>query len=215
MHNIDLSTDFRHKPSLEVKMMYGVNNENLEDKAFMAIVKKVENILDNIDNQPPSRLVRTHLPAHLLPANIWTVKPKLIYMYRNPRDVAISMYHMLKNCSFYKHPGSLEDFFELFLNDQIIYGSFFGHYKSFQQFRELNNMLFLSYEQMMDNPFDEVKKISKFLNYTYNDDQLKRITKHLSFQNMRDNNGTELIRYSNDYKLLLKWFYIWIYNDFE
>lgn len=120
-------------------------------------------------------------------------------MLRDARDVAISMYHMFRNHLWVKYPGTMEDFFDIFLNDHIYYGPFHEHVNSFQQLKQCQHILFISYEQMVADPFATIKQISEFLNYNYTDQQLRQLTGHLSFENMRRNFIRPAI-YSEDYK---------------
>ncbi|PNF29575.1 hypothetical protein B7P43_G01904 [Cryptotermes secundus] len=56
------------------------------------------------------RCIKTHLPLQMLPEQLWTVRPKIIYVARDAKDVAVSYYnhHRL----FFGYAGSSEDFFE-------------------------------------------------------------------------------------------------------
>lgn len=203
MHNIDLSTDFwdqRYNLSLEAPLMLSVTDENINDEVHMNRVRGAEVYLDFKGMQPSPRLMKTHLPAHLVPKNIWTVKPKIIHVYRNPKDVVISMYHMYKNHSSIRYPGTVEDFLDIFLNDHVVYAPFFGHVNSFEQFRSREHILFLNYEEMTADPFCGVKKISEFLNFSYSNDELKKLTAHLSFQNMHDNIEIDQSNYPSGFK---------------
>ena len=49
---------------------------------------------DKIDALESPRILNTHYPAHLLPKDIKEgKKAKIVYINRNPKDVAISAYH--------------------------------------------------------------------------------------------------------------------------
>lgn len=141
---------------------------------------------DSIDNEASPRIIKSHLPAHLLPTDIWTVKPKMIYMYRNAKDVAVSMYHMFRNCKNLDFQGSMEDWFDIFINDHVVYAPFSAHVSGFQKLNQLDHILLLSYDKMIAEPFSGVKQISEFLECKYTDDQLQRLTQHVSFENMRN-----------------------------
>lgn len=156
--------------------------------------------MDMMDDLPSPRHLKSHLPAHLLPKNIWTAKPKLIYIYRDAKDVAISMYHMYRNHSRIQFTGSLEDYLDAFLNDYVTFGPFYEHIRSYQQLAGLEHILLLSYEDMISNPFAAVKRISEFLNCKYNDDQLKQLNEHVSFGNMRKHINVNLEVYPNGFK---------------
>ena len=45
---------------------------------------------------PSPRLLKSHLPEHLLPTQIFSKKAKIVYVVRNPKDLAVSFYHFHK-----------------------------------------------------------------------------------------------------------------------
>ena len=50
-------------------------------------------LMNTFENLSRPRTIKTHLPCQLLPDEVWVKKPKMIYCSRDPRDVAISIYH--------------------------------------------------------------------------------------------------------------------------
>lgn len=187
MNNIDLSTKFIHEIQLPLDeaAALDLNSENMNDEFYRQIMENADQRLDAREKLPSPRIMKTHLPAHLMPKDIWTVKPKLIYVYRDARDVACSMYHMWRNGLHLKYEGTIEDYFDLFLNDHVVWGPFYEHIDSYQLLEERDHILILNFEEMLDDTFGAVKKISEFLNYTYSDVRLKQLADHVSFQNMR------------------------------
>ena len=73
----------------------------------------------SLEEMPSPRLMKSHLPVQLLPEEIWTKKPKLLFINRDPKDVAISHYHLLN--SFSPTSFGLEDYLEDFLSDAVMY----------------------------------------------------------------------------------------------
>lgn len=53
------------------------------------------------------RFIKTHFPFSLLPPSIMENKAKIIYVARNPKDVAVSFYHLNR---LYKTQGYIGDF---------------------------------------------------------------------------------------------------------
>lgn len=172
---------------LEGCVLWDVFYENNNGDAYTSFVKSMDDRFDLIDDEVSPRLIKSHLPSHLLPKAIWTVKPKLIYMYRNAKDVAISMFHMFRNSKLFRFQGSLDDYLDLFLNDHVVYAPFSAHVNGFRKLNQVDHILLVSYDEMMANPFVEVKRISEFLGCKYSDDQLQQLTQHVSFENMRKN----------------------------
>lgn len=200
-NNLDFTQSLPIAPYafIERPMFYDSFEENKDDITYQATINDICKDFDECARQPSPRILKSHLPASLLPIDIRTKKPKLIHMQRDARDVAISMYHMFRNHKLLQYRGTIEDFFDLFLSDHIYYGPFHEHVNSFRQLKQCEHVLSISYEEMVANPFVAIKRISEFLNYSYNDEQLKRLTEHLSFENMRRNFIRPAI-YSEDYR---------------
>lgn len=80
-------------------------------QAVAAAVEK-ENPIEFITNLKRPRFIKSHLPICFLPKQLWIVKPKIVYVAREPKDAAISFYHHYYN--LYKYCGTKEEFLELF-----------------------------------------------------------------------------------------------------
>ena len=66
------------------------------------------------DNKEGRRVIKTHLPFELLPPNL-ADKCKVIYVARNPKDVALSYYHFTRAFS-----GSRDNFMEMFRKGNML-----------------------------------------------------------------------------------------------
>lgn len=184
----------------EKPIFYVITETNKKNDAYRALVEELKNLFDGYDNETSPRLLKSHLPAFLLPKDIWTVKPKVIYVYRDAKDVAISMFHMYKSKTGVKFSGTKEEFFDIFLENDIFFGPFNDHVNSFLQLKNLDHVLLIKYEDMVANPLAGVKEISAFLNYAYTGDQLKQLTEHVSFENMRRKNVVDRKMYPDGFK---------------
>lgn len=157
-----------------------------------ALKSIVENALEKLDQAPSPRIIKSHFPPNLLPIELWTVRPKIIYITRNPKDTAISNYHMLCN-DFNNFNGTIEEYFDLFLNDNTWYAPFNAHVINFWQLRHLDHFLFLTYEELSADRVKEIKKISDFLECPHSDEDFKLLSEYVSFDNMRKMNTKEIL----------------------
>jgi len=71
--------------------------------------------VDLVQRMPSPRYIRSHLPLDLLPKQLLTVKPKIFYVARSPKDQCVSFYHHRVLMSGYK--GTMEDSVEEFMQD--------------------------------------------------------------------------------------------------
>ncbi|XP_004477615.1 sulfotransferase 1B1 [Dasypus novemcinctus] len=143
--------------------------------------------IEQLEKNPSPRLVKTHLPTDLLPKSFWKNNCKMIYMARNAKDVAVSYYHFELMNNLHPLPGSWGEYLEKFMTGNVAYGSWFNHVKSWWKKKEEHPILFLYYEDMKQNPKQEIKKIVKFLEKNLNDEILDRIIHYTSFEMMKEN----------------------------
>lgn len=132
------------------------------------------------------RILKTHLPVYFLPKAVWTQGPKVIYIVRNPRDMAVSYFHFQRN---YHHLNlSMDDVVAGIANDRWTYGSHSDHILNFWSLRHLPNVLFIAYEDLVTDTLATIRMISTFLDCSFTDQQLKELTEFISFDNMKNIN---------------------------
>ncbi|XP_070572983.1 sulfotransferase 1C4-like [Ptychodera flava] len=134
-----------------------------------------------LDTMESPRYIKTHLIKRLLPPDIFTVKPKVLYLARNPKDVLISFY------DFKAHPWSWKEYFDNFLKGNVCFGSWFENVEYWWEHRNDDNVLFLFYEDMIRDLKGHVRKIADFLNKSLDDATLDEITRRSSFNVMKEN----------------------------
>ncbi|XP_070558515.1 amine sulfotransferase-like [Ptychodera flava] len=135
-------------------------------------------VLSKIDSP---RYIKSHLPKKLLPVELFDVKPKVIYVARNPKDVLISYYE------FKLHPWEWEEFFDNFLKGNVIHGCWFENISYWWQHRHDDNVLFLHYEEMMKDPKAHIRSICHFLNESVDEGTIDEIHRRSAFDNMKKN----------------------------
>jgi hypothetical protein len=124
----------------------------------------------------------------------WSPAAKYVYVARNPFDCAVSFYHHTRG--FPKHydfaEGTWDVFFEYFLRGEVDFGDYFDHLMSWWPKRDAPNVLFLTYERMLEQPLAAVRRLALFLGgdaarAATDPGVLERIVAHSSFGEMRVN----------------------------
>ncbi|PSN52269.1 hypothetical protein C0J52_08336 [Blattella germanica] len=149
------------------------------------ISNKVGDTVHQAQTCKSPRLIKSHLPLDLLPYQLWTVKPKVIYVARNAKATAVSYYHHYR--MFEKYTGTLEDFVDAFVDGIVEWGPFWKHILDFWEIRDGPNVMFHTFEDMKKDLPGSVKKIATFLNCKYNSTQLEELSNYVSFDSMKKN----------------------------
>ncbi|XP_030058612.1 sulfotransferase family cytosolic 2B member 1 [Microcaecilia unicolor] len=133
------------------------------------------------------RIITTHLPYDILAPALKNSKAKVIYMVRNPKDVAVSYYHFHKFAKFLPEPGNFGKFLDRFLNGTVHYGSWFQHVKGWLRHQENASFFLITYEDMHRELRCSIERLCGFLNHSLSSEELDRVEEHCSFGNMSQN----------------------------
>ncbi|KAM9316648.1 amine sulfotransferase-like [Gastrophryne carolinensis] len=144
------------------------------------------NILNiDFESHPSPRLFTSHFPYFLMPKGLEANKGKIIYVYRNPKDVLVSFYHFIKAIVKLRYSVDWETFFDLFMSGRLVGGSWFDHIKGWYTQKEHYNILFMSYEEMKKDLRSAVLKISKFLDVKLDAQAIDVVVEKATFNNMK------------------------------
>lgn len=116
-----------------------------------------------------------------------TVRPKMVYIARNPKDLAVSYYYYCQ--LIHQTDGSFEEFCDIFLDDCAPIGPMWAHMLSFWKRRNQPNVLFLKYEDMKRKLPQVVRKVAEFMDIgrELSDAEVDRLCDHLQFDKMQKN----------------------------
>ncbi|GMR41243.1 hypothetical protein PMAYCL1PPCAC_11438, partial [Pristionchus mayeri] len=179
------------------------------------LVKRVKWLewIGRTPNGPHSQLVgtgkkriwATHLPLRQLPFSILEGKCKLLNVARNPKDQAVSYFHMHRiskdhglltgnpiGCSKSENLDlTWDEFFRLHCSGSLCWGSWFDHVMDYWHFaRNNSNAKFIFYEDMKGNLMEELKSIEDFTDMHLSTEKRERLFDHCSFDSMKENKMT-------------------------
>ena len=77
---------------------------------------------------PRPRVLKSHTHYEMMPGGDPAKSPaKYIYVARNPKDVAVSLFYHTRRFVFFEFMGDWNCFFEFFINGKAESGSWFDH----------------------------------------------------------------------------------------
>ncbi|KAL6555535.1 hypothetical protein OROHE_007207 [Orobanche hederae] len=139
------------------------------------------------ESEPSNSLMNTHIPYTALPASVTASGCRIVYVFRNPKDVLVSYWHFGNKL---KPEGmalvSLEDAFEQFRRGASAYGSYWdhvlGYWKASVDFP--GRVLFLSYEELKKEALCQTRRLSEFLGHPLDEVMVKKVVDFCSFEKL-------------------------------
>ncbi|XP_060796833.1 sulfotransferase 6B1-like [Neoarius graeffei] len=131
------------------------------------------------------RMLMTHLHPEAIPVSFRTNKTKMLVVFRNPKDTLVSYYHFTNNNPVLPSAKSWDKFFSDFMSGEVGWGSYFDHALAWEKNIDNPNVLIVTYEELIENLFEGVKKIAAFFSFTLTDEQAKVIAGESTFTAMR------------------------------
>lgn len=156
-----------------VEIAYGFDVSKVDDTLLQELVPDVH------FKRYYNRYMKTmFFKSHFLPQPKYR---KVVYLIRDGRDVMVSYYYYLYALGHIKSE----------LNTAIIGGhdffpsSWSSHVKAWFDNPYDAEIIFLKYEDLLKNPFDEIKKVVDFAKLNVNDSMIHQAIERTSFQKMR------------------------------
>ncbi|XP_006878017.1 PREDICTED: amine sulfotransferase-like [Chrysochloris asiatica] len=137
--------------------------------------------------RPSPRLFTSHLPYYLAPKGLKNKKAKIIYIYRNPKDVLISYFHFTKLGATLEDVNIIEQFMRRFLDGKVLGSLWFDHIRGWYDHRHNFNILFMAFEEMKKDLRSSVLKICSFLEKELSDEVVDVVVRQATFKNMKSN----------------------------
>ena len=140
------------------------------------------------------RAFRSHMPYHMIPCGLPSGSPcKYIYIARNPKDAAVSLYHQVISFIALKSM-EWEKFIPLYLSGSLYYGDYFDHVLSWWKHRDDENVLFMTYEDMKMDIRSSIGRIATFMGRELSKEQMDTVVEKSSLSYMKTNPTTNYER---------------------
>ncbi|XP_047021918.1 sulfotransferase 1C4-like isoform X1 [Helicoverpa zea] len=161
--------------------------ENSDSKDKLELLEMVcQPGTEQLANTPSPRFIKSHMPLSLLPPSLLDTA-KMVYVARDPRDVVVSFYHLNRLMRTQGYVGDFKTFWDFFRKGLHHWTPFFEHLKEAWEKRDHPNMLFLFYEELSRDLPASVRRVAKFFDKQFTDDQIDLLCKHLSIDNFKNN----------------------------
>ncbi|XP_076915598.1 flavonol 4'-sulfotransferase-like [Bidens hawaiensis] len=165
---------------------------NLPHNCLPFLEKQLEQIVANQKNNLNTMHVATHLPYNCLPQSILASNCKMVYIYRNVKDVMVSYYHFAREIAKLSiEDAPFEEAFDDFCQGITLGGSYWDHILGYWKasLEKPETILLLKYEDMKKEPTANVKRLADFIGcpFTIEEekaDVMENIIKLCSFENL-------------------------------
>lgn len=135
------------------------------------------------DDYPRPRVIKTHWPAY-------DVFPRMIYIYRDARDVMVSHYHYAVKKGQFKGP------FSKFLTKFLKKGYRHKHYGAWHDHvngalahaeREPDRVVILRYEEMLENPVEGATRMAQLCGFDLSPSEITAAVERCEFSRLQKN----------------------------
>lgn len=134
------------------------------------------------------RLIKTHFPVQFVPKSFWEQNCRVVYVGRNAKDNLVSYYHFDRMNAVQPEPGEWSDFFQRFLDGNMVFGSWYDHVNGWwQKKKTYSNLHYMFFEDMVENTDLEINKLCSFLGLSIQPELRQQITVQVHFDNMKKN----------------------------
>uniref|UniRef100_A0A8C5RUM8 Sulfotransferase n=1 Tax=Laticauda laticaudata TaxID=8630 RepID=A0A8C5RUM8_LATLA len=98
--------------------------------AFVSV--HIEYRIIGMEKLPSRRVIRTHLIPQKLPRSFFEKKTKILVLFRNPKDAAVSFFHFTKGINMRPDQNTWDEFFEEFITGKgVLFFLFIGKQYTF------------------------------------------------------------------------------------
>ncbi len=149
-------------------------------------LKSPKTCAEMASERPSPRVMKSHLPRRAFDRQLLQDKAKFIVIVRNPKDTLVSLYHFYRmNTDFGLFPGTWDDFFPLIRAGKLMYGDYFDWYQGWWKERELENVLFVKFEDSKKCPAKVIGDIAQFLGRSLSEEECVKLAAATTFEKVQ------------------------------
>jgi hypothetical protein len=128
------------------------------------------------------RVIKTHMESAYVP---YSPEARYIIVVRDPKDVFVSSYFFSRR----QLPGiadiPVDDWYDLFLSDDFQYGSWAEHLAGYWRWRDRDNVVFLTFDEMKADLEGAVRRIAAVMGVELTPAELGLVVEQSTFQHMK------------------------------
>ncbi|XP_071104953.1 sulfotransferase 6B1-like [Haliotis cracherodii] len=146
---------------------------------------------EELAQYPSPRVLNGHMHFDRLPKAAIEKKVKVVYVLRDPRDIACSWYQLMGKYLRIRDRVEIcpfADWLKLFVNGELAWGSWFDHVTNWEQAMandHTSSILVVRFEDLVTQPVRQIERIDKFLNTKTDDTFRTRIAEKCNLDNMK------------------------------
>ncbi|OCT58847.1 hypothetical protein XELAEV_18001335mg [Xenopus laevis] len=160
--------------------------DNSEGCKKAAIYERVPFLCSMQHSEPgPKGIPSSHQDpsVELLPKSFWDNKVPgeiVINAARNAKDVAVSYYYFYQMAILHPEPGTWDEFLDSYIEGKVCFGSWSTHVKGWWQIAKKWDVLYLLYEDTLEDAKREIRKVVKFMGKDLSEELLETIASRTS-----------------------------------
>lgn len=145
-----------------------------------------------VDNMSSPRTFGSHLRYRFLPEEMMRGKGKVITITRDPKDIVVSVYHMIQALGDVGYSGNFSGLLKRFFSEESFWGngSWFAWIKDMEEWKS-KNLLCISYREYKERPFETIKKLASFLELDHDETFLRAVEENVRFKILKENHITQ------------------------
>ncbi|KAL2086653.1 hypothetical protein ACEWY4_017712 [Coilia grayii] len=142
-----------------------------------------------IEHEPSPRILGIHSHLERLPVLAQSIrenKTKVLMMFRNPKDTAVSYFHFTNSNPTLPN-AEWDTFFSDFMSGDVAFGSYLDHIEACTRIADEPNVMTVIYEELKEDLTANVRRIASFLELRLTEEQIQTISAEGTFSAMKEN----------------------------